>query len=165
VWAAEAKFRLTQSVYNDFVSLRIPANPKRQAGVIKDKLALLTRLSNNLAQIIKYDEGNMVIASLTTLGQAYEHMSNAIWKAPLPKDLNPQELEAYKKGVDGVARPLQVQAVQNYEAAINKSYEINFYNTWTQISLDAMAKYNPEKYSVPKEIVLPVVRIDDAVGL
>jgi len=136
VWAAEAKFRLTQKIYNDFVSLRIPANPKRQAGVIKDKLALLTKLSNNLAEVIKYDEGNMVIASLTTLGKAYAHMSKAIWGAPLPRDLNAQELEAYKKGVDGVAKPLQAQAIQNYTAAINKSYEINFYNQWTQESLD-----------------------------
>ena len=165
VWAAEAKFRLTMTIYNDFVAVRIPSNPKREADAIKEKLGLLTKLSNNLAQVIKYDEGNMVIASLTTLGQAYEHISKAIYKAPLPKDLNAQELEAYKKGVEGVAKPLEAQAIQNYEAAINKSYEINFYNKWTQVSLDAMAQYNPAKYTAPKETVIPSAKTDDSMGL
>lgn len=161
VYAAEAKFRLTETVYNDFRSIRIPANPKHQAEAIKNKLALLTKLSNNLADVIKYDEGNMVIASLTKLGQAYEHMSKAIWAAPVPKDLNKQEQDAYKKGVDGVAKPLQDQAIQNYTAAINKSYEINFYNKWTKIALDAMAQYQPDKYAEAKEVVIPVARTDD----
>jgi hypothetical protein len=161
VWAAEAKFRLTEKIYNDFREIRIPANPKKQGQAIKDKLGLLTKLSNSLADVIKYDEGNMVIASLTKLGQAYEHMSKAVWAAPVPKYLNKEEAAAYRKGVDGVATPLRDQAIQNYTAAINKSFEINYYNKWTKIALDAMAQYQPEKFKESGEVVIPLARTDD----
>ncbi len=161
MWAAEAKFHLTEKIYAELVALRIPANPKRQGEVVKEKLGLLTKLNQNLADVIRYDEGNMVIASLATLGKAYDHMSSAIYGAPLPKDLNAQEMEAYKKGVDGVARPLQEKAIENYVAAINKSFEINYYNQWTKTALDVMAKKDPEKFAEPKESVISVIRTDD----
>ncbi|MBK9293171.1 MAG: tetratricopeptide repeat protein [Oligoflexia bacterium] len=160
-WAAEAKFRLSEQIYYDLTSLRIPANPKKQGEVIKEKLNLLTRLSNNLTEVIRYDEGNMVIASLATLGRAYAHMSQAIYSAPLPKGLNSQEMEEYKKGVDSVARPLNDKATENYLAAIDKSYSINFYNQWTEQALEAMSKRQPEKFSEPKEMVIPVLKTDD----
>lgn len=161
MWAAEAKFRMTEKIYNDLIYLRIPANPKRQGEVIKEKLGLLTKLSNNLAEVIKYDEGNMVIASLTTLGKAYDHMSNAIFAAPLPKDLNAQELEQYKKGVESVAKPLSDKATENFNAAIQKSFEINFYNQWTSQALEAMSKRQPAKYATPHEVVIPAAKTDD----
>ncbi|MDZ4676918.1 MAG: tetratricopeptide repeat protein [Oligoflexia bacterium] len=161
VWAAEAKFRLTERVYNDFVSIRIPANPQKQGQAIKEKLGLLTKLSTHLAEVIKYDEGNMVIASLTRLGQAYEHMSKAVWNTAIPAGLNKEEEGAYKKGIDGVAEPLKQKAVENYTAAINKSFEINFYNKWTKLSLSKMGEYQPDRYSAPKEIMFHGNKSDD----
>ncbi len=160
-WAAESKFNLTQQTYNDLVNLRIPANPKKQGEAVKQKLGLLTKLSNELSDVIKYDDGNMIIASLTTLGKAYDHMGMTIYNSPLPKDLNAQEMEAYKKGVDGLARPLMEKAIENYTLAINKSYQINFYSQWTKTALDAMAKKQPDKFGEPKELVLPILRTDD----
>ena len=162
VWAAEAKFRLTEHTYEDLVAVRIPANPKRQAEALKDKIGLLTKLGKQLADVIKYNEGNMVIAALTKLGQANQHMAKAIKGAPLPKDLNKDELAAYTKQLESVYKPFDDQAVQNFTGAINKSYEINFYNKWTKIALDAMARYQPEKYAEPAEIAIPVAFTDDS---
>jgi cellulose synthase operon protein C len=160
-WAAEAKFRLTETVYNDFVSIRLPANPVKLKAALEQKLALLARLSKDLAEVIKYDEGNMVIASLTKLGQAFDHLGKAILTAPLPKDLNKEELEAYKKALESQVVAQQQKAVENYQAAIGKSYEINYYNKWTKTALDAMARYQPAKYAEPKEVVIPSTHFDD----
>lgn len=161
VWASEAKFRLTEAVYNELASIRIPANPKRQGEAVKQKLALLTKLGNNLTAVIQYDEGNMVIASLARLGQGYEHMSKSIRKAPIPGGLTKEETEAYKKGVEGVAKPLEDKAIENYTLAINKSFEINYYNNWTKVALEAMSRYQPDKFVEPKEIAIPVARTDE----
>jgi TolA-binding protein len=163
VFAAEAKFKLTEDIYNEFTAVRIPSNPKKQAQAIREKLALLTKLSTGLAEVIKYDEGGMVIASLTKLGQAYEHIAKGILKAPLPRDLNSSELEAYKKGILSVAQPLEAKSIENYSSAIRKSYEINYYNNWTKISLDALVKFQPDKYREPLEVLSPMLKADDRV--
>ena len=54
-----------------------------------------------------------------------------------------------------------LKSIENYQAAISKSYEINYYNNWTQIALNALAKYQPDKYPEPKELVMPVALPDD----
>ncbi|MCC6276358.1 MAG: tetratricopeptide repeat protein [Oligoflexia bacterium] len=161
VFAAEAKFKLAERVYDEFASIRIPANPAKQGEAIQQKLQLLTKLNGALAEVIKYDEGNMVIASLAKLGLAYDHISKALWSAPVPKGLNPQEVEAYKKGVDQVALPLKAKAVENFTSAINKSYEINYYNKYTRLALNKMGEFVPDKFAEPKEIVSSVSKADD----
>ncbi len=162
VWAAEAKFKLTDAIYNDFQNVNIPHNPKKQSTAIQNKFGLLAKLGNNLAEVIKYDEGNMVIASLCRLGQANEHMYKALAGVPLPTDLNKEELESYRKKVEAeLLGPQKQKALDNYVSAINKSYEINYYNKWTKIALDAMSKYQPAKYAAPLEVVTPQIRYDE----
>lgn len=160
IYAAQARFYLTKKTYKELRAIRIPKNPKRQAAAIQKKLALLTKLSNQLAQVIKFNEGNMVVASLARLGQAYEHMAAAVAKAPLPRGLNKEEMAEYKKGVDGVVKPLQAKAIENYTSAINKSFGLNFYSKWTDVALNAMGRYEP-KYAPPTEQVMTSVKVDE----
>ncbi len=127
-FAAEANYILVSATYDELRAIRIPANPARQGKAVQDKLALLNRLKEQLKDVIRYDDGYMVVNSLTLIGQAYQHMSASIYAVPLPKGLDEEGMKQYKAGVDKVAQPFAEEAIKNYEAAIKKGFELEGYN-------------------------------------
>ena len=146
-FAAESELRLVLPLLGDFKSIRIPKNPAQQAGAVDRKLKFLNQLTSELAKVIKYDSGDQIVASLAILGDANEHMAYSVEHSPLPRGLSPQELQQYKEGLAKVSGPFKAKAIENYEAAINKGYQISAYNDYVLNSIQALAHLNPERQS------------------
>jgi tetratricopeptide (TPR) repeat protein len=127
-YAAEAKYILVAKTYDDLRAIRIPNNPAKQGAAVQEKLGMLNKLKEQLKDVIRYDDGYMVVNSLTLIGQAYQHMSASIYAVPLPKGLDDEGMKQYKAGVDKVAQPFTEEAIKNYEAAIKKGFELEGYN-------------------------------------
>ena len=127
-YAAQAQFYLIYDTYVQFIKIRIPANPKRQQQVVQTKLNLFNKLKEDLKQVIRFDSGYQVVASLVLIGLASEHMGDSIYKSPLPKGLNAEEIEQYKTGLKKTALPFKQEAVKNYKLAISRSRKMNAYN-------------------------------------
>jgi TolA-binding protein len=140
--AAEAQFKFVQPTLQELLALRIPNNPQQQGPAIQKKLAIINKLNQELSTIVKLDVGEYVVASLATAGQAYEHMSDAIYKVPLPKGLNAEQQKQYMAEVDKVAGPLKQQGIDNYTNAINKARQIDIYNDYVKISYQALDRIN-----------------------
>lgn len=162
--AAEAKFELTKPLVSEFKNLRIPADPAKQGSVVKRKLDLVTRIANEMGEVIKYDDGNYVIAALATTGQTYEHMSRALYDSPKPKGLTLDELKQYDTEIDKIAAPLKQTAIDNYKRAVDKAFEIQFYNDWMYESMNALNRYDKALYPDSGERVSDMREID-MVGL
>jgi tetratricopeptide (TPR) repeat protein len=142
-YAAESKFRLVYHTYEELRAIRIPSNPAKQSAAVQEKLAKLNRLKEQLKEVIQYDDGPMIVASLTLIGQADQHMAAAIYAVPVPKSLDADGIKQYQVGVDKIARPFQDEAVKNYESAIQRGFELEAYNDWlatAQHELSALAK-------------------------
>lgn len=152
--AAESRFELANETLRELETLRIPANPQRQGDAIKRKLDLVTRLNNEMAEVIKYDDGQFVIAALTTAGRAYDHMSRSLYDAPKPAGLNADEMKAYNSEVDKIAAPMRQNAVDNYRRAVTKSHEIQVYNKWVIDAMAAMNRIDKNQFSETGERVL-----------
>ena len=108
------------------------------------KLALINKLKEELKAVIKYDDGFQIVASLTLIGQAYQHMSAAIFNAPLPKGLDAETTKQYKQGITQVALPFQQQAVENYKAALSRSEELEAYNEWVKVARKELHNIDPK---------------------
>jgi tetratricopeptide (TPR) repeat protein len=145
-YAAEAKFKLVYKTYEELRRVKIPASPAAQKRAVDKKLGLINRLKEELKTVIKYDDGFQVVASLALIGQAYQHMSAAIFNAPLPKGLDKAGLQQYKTAIAGVAKPFQDQAVENYIAAIQKAEQLEAYNDWVKIARTELYNIDKEKY-------------------
>lgn len=152
--AAEAQFKFVLPTLEELKSIRIPNDPKGQGPAIQKKLALVNRLNKELEPIVKLDVGEYVVASLATAGQAYDHVSESIYKVPLPKGLNAEQQQVYMAEVDKVAGPLKQQGVDNYKNAINKARQIDIYSDYVKIAHQALDRLNKE------EKVLEEVSID-----
>lgn len=163
-FAAEAKFELVSKFYDELRSIRIPQNPQGQAKAVQQKLAVLNRLKDELAAVIKYDDGSQVVASLTLIGQAYQHMAAAVYNAPLPKGLDAEGVKAYKKGIDDVARPFQAEAVKSYQLAIEKGRALEGYNDWLRTANKELAILTQKQFADANEKAI-VTKLQDWMGI
>lgn len=145
-FAAEAKFKLVYKTYEELKRIRIPQNPAAQQKAVNDKLALINRLKEELKTVIKYDDGFQIVASLTLIGQAYQHMSAAIFNAPLPKGLDDEGMKQYRQGIAQVAQPFQQQAIDNYLAALERSEKLEAYNDWAKLARKELHNIDSAKY-------------------
>lgn len=158
--AAEARFLLAQNTVNEFKSIRIPNDPSKQEAAVSKKLALLNRLNQELLEVIKYDDGRYIVASLSTLGMAYEHMSSALYNSPIPPGLTEEEKKLYQVEVDKIAAPLKQKAIDSYRGSIDKAYQINAYNDWTISARQGLSRYEPDRQFYKSESTFPVQMFD-----
>lgn len=163
-YAAQAQFHLVYDTYVQFVNIRIPANPKRQQQVVQKKLSLFNKLKEDLKQVIRFDSGYQVVASLVLIGLASEHMGDSIYDSPLPKGLNKQEMQQYKEGLKNTAMPFKKEAVKNYQLAVSRSRKLNAYNgEWLRKAVERLSALEKASISVSpllRKKVLPVLLYD-----
>ncbi len=163
-FAAEAKYILVAKIFDELRAVRIPADPAKQPVALKQKLALLERLKEQLKEVIKYDDGHMVVNSLTLIGQAYQHMAAALYAAPVPKGLDDEGRKQYMVGIDGVAQPFQKEAVANYELAIKRGYELEGYSDGLKAAHRELARLKKENV-VEVEQRVAMTKLIDLMGL
>lgn len=163
-YAAECKYGLVAKAYDELRSIRIPANPANQKNAIDQKLAWLEKLKNQLKDVIRYDDGYMVVNSLALIGQAYQHMAASIYAVPEPKGLDAETLKKYREGIDGIARPFTNEAIKNYEAAIKKGFELEGYNEGLKTAQRELNRLKKEVFPDYGEKAL-IAKLTDVMGV
>lgn len=146
--AAEAKFNLSLKTFQEMKAQKIPQNPDRQQAVVQNKLALIDRLNKELLQVIQYNDGEYLVASLATLGEAYENLSNAIYLAPLPAGLNADEKKLYQAEIEKIAGPLKQKAIENFKSALAKAQDVGIAGKWASIARDGLGRYKIESHDL-----------------
>ena len=166
-YSAQALFYLVhKNTYLPFIKIRIPSNPKRQQAVVQKKLQLFNRLKDELKQVIRFDSGYQVVASLSLIGLASEHIGDAIYNSPVPKGLNKQEKAQYKAGLKKTALPFKKEAIKNYQLAVSKARKLSAYNEkWLEKAVSRLSVLKQKGKAVDpnpllRKTVLPVVLYD-----
>ncbi|NJM09899.1 MAG: tetratricopeptide repeat protein [Bdellovibrionaceae bacterium] len=143
----ECKFTEVSKVFDELRAIRIPQNPARQQAAVKQKLALLEKLKEQLKAVIRYDDGPYIVNSLAMIGQANQHMAASIYSVPVPKGLDEETLKQYKAGVDGVAKPFQDEAVKSYESAIERGIALEGYSDGMKTAQRELNRLNKDKFA------------------
>ena len=144
-FAAESRFKQVRKTYETLRSIRIPAGPK-QAQAVQEKLSYLNRLKEELKSVIKYDDGYQIVAALSTMGQAYQHMAASLYNAPVPKGLDAGGLKTYREGIDKIAKPFAEEAKNNYQLAIDKGQKLETYNEFMKVAMHELGAIDTGKY-------------------
>ena len=126
-FAAQSQFQLTEQIYKKFISIRIPANPNLQAQAVQRKLKLLEQLKNEIKNVIRFNYGPEVVASLTLMGLANHHLGQAILKSAIPRGLGKEGRKQYKEGLLQTAKPFSDSAQEYFSQAIDKSRDVQGY--------------------------------------
>ncbi|MFK8138543.1 MAG: tetratricopeptide repeat protein [Bdellovibrionales bacterium] len=147
---AQSRFELSRRKYNEFVGLKIPANPQKQAQVVQKKIQLLDALNKEYGQIISLNSGDQIVKALVWAGRAYRHLGKAILAAPIPKAIQKDQVAEYKSRIGQIANPMIQTANENYETAIRRSYELDVYNSDTKSVYKELTQIYPERYKEDK---------------
>lgn len=159
-FASEADFKLAYPTFLELMRLKIPANPQKQGKIVQAKLGLVNRLKEELKRVIKYDDAFQIVAALTLQGQALQHMSAALYEAPLPSGLDAEQTKIYKEEVDKIAQPLKEQAVQSYQAALERGFSLGGYNDWMKKAIVELEKIAPGSVIDHGQKVFYITRLD-----
>ncbi|WP_413569546.1 tetratricopeptide repeat protein [Bdellovibrio sp. HCB117] len=145
-WAAKLKFGEAQETFKEMKAITFPADPNKQKAAADKKIALLTKLTGELADIIKYDSAEEIVSSLSVLGEANQNMAQAIVNAPLPPGLNAEETKQYKAGVEKFAEPFNTKAKESFKLAVERGLELEVYNDGFKTAYEYMNKLDPKTY-------------------
>lgn len=143
-WVSKIKLSDAQLKFHELQLITLPKNPKKQQAAAKAKIAMLMELNQMLAEVIKYDSAETVVSALTLLGQANLHMADSLVKAPIPAGFNKEETEQYKQGIAKLSEPFSVKGKESIKAAVDRSYELEYYGASAQQAKDLMKKINPD---------------------
>ena len=147
-YAAEAQFQLVYSTYVEFLKIRIPRASNLQKKVVQKKLNLFNRLKEDLKQVIRFNSGQQVVASLVLIGLASEHMSDFIYNSPIPKGLNRVERKQYKEGLKKTAVPFKKESIESYRLAIKRARKLRVYNAeWLRKAVERLSVLDSEATS------------------
>lgn len=145
-YKAAAKLKQVLAEYDRFAAIKIPRNPARQAAVVQQKLAMLQKLNLSFASVIKFNSGEQIISSLIWAAKANDHMAKAILEAPLPSGLSGNDLEKYKEQIERIAEPMENVALEKYEQAIEKAFELDIYSNDLIKAYKVMGRIKPKSY-------------------
>jgi tetratricopeptide (TPR) repeat protein len=124
-WAAKIKLADAEKSFAELKSVHIPANPQRQQEAAKKKIAMVTKLNNELAEVIKYDSADEIVGALNLAGQVNLHMGDALMNAPLPSGLNAEQTKQYKEGIKKLAEPFYNKAKESFKTAVERGSELD----------------------------------------
>lgn len=152
--AAHSAFEMLEPEFKAYEAMKITLNKKTlEAKVAKaEELACVDsgqtkcKKPGKYLGILNYGNGDYGIAALTRMGQVYRGLAKAIRGAPLPKNLTEDQLEIYTAELDNFALGPDEKALEAFENALNKAYELNVYNPWTLLAQDNIKELNPNKY-------------------
>ena len=133
-YAARSHFVLARGAYKNFSAVRIPIQAAAQKKAVDKKIALLKRLEQELKPVIRYDDGEQLIASLALIGLANEKMAEAIYRTPLPKGLSKEGRIKYQEGIKQVITPYAQAAVKSYQLALEKVEKLKIYSDWVEMA-------------------------------
>jgi DNA-binding SARP family transcriptional activator len=145
-YAAKLKLADAMETYRELKGINFPANPAKQKAAADRKIGLLTKLSSELVDVIKYDSAEEIVSALSVLGDANLNMAQAIINAPLPAGLNAEETKQYKAGVEKFAEPFNAKAKETYTATVTRGWELEVYNDGYRSAYEFMNKLDPKTY-------------------
>jgi TolA-binding protein len=145
-YAAKIKLEEATLVFQELKGIHIPANPAQQQTAAKRKIALVTRLNGDLADVVKYDSADEIVGALSVLGQANLHMGESLVNAPLPNGLNADETKQYKAGIEKLAEPFFGKAKESLKAAVDRGSELDTFNEHYHKARQLVLKMDPKAY-------------------
>ncbi|MCO5113175.1 MAG: tetratricopeptide repeat protein [Bdellovibrionaceae bacterium] len=144
-YAAEGLFLATDSIYKELRDVKISADPAKQQVELQKKIKLVGDLQKATERVIALDAPEWIVAGLTRMAQGYQHLAYSLVTAPVPKDLNAEELKEYRSKIAEVAEPFKQNAIVGYEKALERAASLGGYGDFYSIARIELYSLAPEK--------------------
>jgi cellulose synthase operon protein C len=160
---AQIMFKQAKEQIDRYMALKVDG-PKskvsaaQETKILKDQLVgkakALQDVEKTFTNIIGTGAGEWGLAGLVALGKAYENMAAALRESYIPPNLNADQKEFYKMGLEDRAFPQVEKAVEAYNTAVQKSFELSLYNENTAYAIRRLGELRPATYPQLEETLL-----------
>lgn len=160
---AEMLFILSNPQFESYMAMKIDgpggkvmgqqAADKLLLSQLKAKVAALKALEETYTVILNTGAGAWGLASLTNLGRAYENLSESFLNSWIPSYLTEEQREFYVMTLQDKAYPQIGKAVEAYNTALQKAYELSLYNENTEFAARRLGELRPKEYPGLYEII------------
>jgi len=135
-----------QTIFNKLKTILIPINANKQKKAVSQKLELMNKLNQQLADIIKLDFAEEIVEALYIVGSSSEHMAETFAAVPVPKGLNVDQKQLYLSEIEKIITPFFIKSEEAYKSAIEKGAEFQCYGEAYHKSYNKMNLKYPLKY-------------------
>ena len=145
-YASKAEFDAAEFKFKEYQEIKFQMPERVLTRSIQRKAQLLKELKEMYVDIINLGDPEMGIAALYNLGVCYQDFSQALFRAPVPTTLSPEEVQMYQVELQNRAMPIEQQGIEAFEKALKKGYELDVYSDWTKKSYEQLSQYKPSEY-------------------
>jgi len=162
-FVGEMMYKLAEKQFQDYIAMTISGPGKKVSRKQEDKILTdqlvakakaLQGVEVTYASIVETGAGEWGLAAIVKLGQAYENMASSLDKSHLPSYLDEGQAEFYRMGLEDKIYPQTQKAIEAYNAALSKSYEIHLYNQNMLFAAERLADMKPAEFPPLQERLL-----------
>lgn len=148
--AARIMFEEASSEFNSFMAMSFLDADTLEREVAKKQSKLLGAV-DKYEKVIDLGSGEFTVASLFRLGEMHENFAESLFQAPSPRGASQIEIDQYRSSLEQVAFPLKEEARKYFEAAYNRSKEVQTFTEWTKITRSKMVELDPDNFPLVSE--------------
>ncbi len=148
---AQARFAQVEPRFVQFQQIKLNRLGTLQRD-LKAKQKRLAELEKAYVEVISLGAGTQAIAALTRIGLAYEDLAKNILESPTPRGLDEEQEAMYRGEIEGLAAPVEEKAIEAFEKALEKSYELKLYSDWVFQAQEKLNSYRPGAYAQVRQV-------------
>lgn len=153
-FVAEMMYELAQPQLEEYLALKIEARKgvsrkledKSLADSLSKKAQALLETDKTFTEVVQLGAGEFGLAATVSLGKAYENMGDSLRTGDLPSYLTEEQRELYTMAIEDKVYVQEEKALNAYQLALEKSYELTLYNDNTAYAVRRLGELRPDDF-------------------
>jgi len=150
--AGRCAFELLEKEFAEYDDIKLKLPMSKLKKDLTKKLELAPVVAKKHTEIIQYGNGEWGVAGLVRGALAFKSLVDALFAAPDPPNLTPDQIEIYRAELENEAFKYEDQAINGLEISLKKAFELGIYSDWTMRGEEALKKYKPNQFPDVKEM-------------
>ncbi len=150
-WAAEARYHEGELLFREYEKVTLDVPPSKLEKALKAKSKLLADAEKIYSSVIDYQDLKWATAALYRIGQVYDGFAESLVNAPTPKNLPPDQQQAYRDALDAYVVDIQGKAVELFTAGYQKAIQMQVYDEYTAKIREALGRIAADKFPPERE--------------
>lgn len=144
--AALAAFELVETDFDAYTAIRLEGKEKQINERLIKKMKMVGDLQGRYTKVLELGQGDYGIAALYRIGQIYQQLAQQMFATACPKRLTGDQCVIYEAALQEQAFPLEEKAIEAYDMALAKAYELGLYNDWLGKTQEALKVFEPTRF-------------------
>lgn len=144
--AAAAAFATVEPEYTSAMAMTLTGAEREVNQKLVKKLERVDALQKRYTDVLAIGDGTYGIAALYRIGTLYQNLSKSMFDSPCPKRLDAEQCTIYRQELGDRAFPLEERAIEAFDKASSKAYELGLYDEWLTKSQEALKVYEPQRF-------------------